>query len=169
MNYSSIFQELQRNRQAFLDLLSGMTKEEYLWKPEPAKWCLLEIICHLYDEEREDFRARLKQVLETPELPFPPIDPQKWVLERNYIEQDFETMLNKFSEERKQSVSWLKSLTSPKWKNAYIHPKFGAISGNLLLSNWLEHDYLHCRQILTLKHLYLKHHSGENLAYAGNW
>jgi hypothetical protein len=169
MNYSFIIRELQRNRQVFLDLLSGVSKEEHLWKHEPEKWCLLEISCHLYDEEREDFRARLKQVLTTPELPFSPIDPVAWVQDRKYMEQDFETVLQKFSEERNQSVAWLKSLKSPAWKNAYLHPKFGAISGDLLLSNWLEHDYLHCRQILTVKHLYLKHHSGETLTYAGNW
>ncbi len=169
MNYSAIIRELERNREVFHDLLSGLPKEEYLWKPEPLKWCLLEIICHLYDEEREDFRARLKQVLVTPELAFPPIDPQGWVHERNYLEQDFESVFRKFSEERNESVSWLKSLSSPQWKNAYNHPKFGPISGNLLLSNWLEHDYLHCRQILTLKHLYLKDHSAESLAYAGTW
>jgi hypothetical protein len=169
MNYSAIIRELQRNRQVFQDLLSGLLNEEYLWKPEPSKWCLLEIICHLYDEEREDFRARLKHVFVTPEFPFPPIDPQTWVMDRKYMKQDFESMLQKFSEERNESVSWLKSLASPPWKNAFNHPKFGAISGDLLLANWLEHDYLHCRQILTLKHLYLKDHSGENLSYAGNW
>jgi hypothetical protein len=169
MNYSSVISELQRNRQVFFDLLSGQTKEEYLWKPQPEKWCTLEIVCHLYDEEREDFRARLKQVLETPELPFPSIDPQGWVQSRKYLEQDFETMLKKFCEERNESVAWLKSLASPAWKNAYHHPKFGPLSGNLFLSNWLEHDYLHLRQILTVKHLYLQNHSGETLTYAGNW
>lgn len=27
--------------------------------PAPEKWCLLEIVFHLYDEEREEFRARV--------------------------------------------------------------------------------------------------------------
>lgn len=169
MNYSAIISELQRNRQVFIDLLSGLNKEEIVWKPAPEKWCLLEIVCHLCDEEREDFRARLKQVLETPELAFPSIDPQGWVKIRNYIDQDIEKMIEQFSNERKNSINWLISLSNPSWKNAFNHPKFGPLSGELFLANWLEHDLLHIRQILNLKHLYLKHHSGQDLTYAGNW
>ncbi len=169
MNYSTIINELGRNNQVFIGLLSGMTREEYLWKPAPEKWCLLEIACHLVDEEREDFRARVKHVLENPDLPLLLIDPQGWVKERNYIGQDFETVIAKFSEERNQSVSWLKSLSSPPWKNANNHPKFGLLSAEMFFANWLEHDYLHIRQIVSLKHHYLKNHSGIDLTYAGNW
>jgi hypothetical protein len=169
MDYSSIISELHRNNQVFTDLLSGLNKEEYLWKPAPEKWCLLEIICHLYDEEREDFRARIKHAFESPGLPFPPIDPVKWVHERKYLSQDFKSVLEKFSDERMQSVEWLNSLSSPDWNSGYNHPKFGMITAKMLLANWLEHDYLHIRQILTLKHLYLKNHSGESLLYAGTW
>jgi len=77
-------------------MLFGLTKEMYLWKPAPEKWCLLEIVCHLYDEEREDFRARTRHVLETPTDTLPPIDPQGWVGSRKYIHQDYPEVLNKF-------------------------------------------------------------------------
>jgi hypothetical protein len=169
MNYSGIILELKRNVAIFSSLLTGLSKEEYTWKPAPEKWCLLEIICHLYDEEREDFRARLKQVLENPDLPLPPIDPVGWVSQRNYMQQNFEEKIRQFTEERKQSIAWLESLSSPEWKNAYVHPKFGPLSAELFLANWLEHDYLHFRQILGVKHFYLKEKSGESLDYAGNW
>ena len=33
------------------------------WKQSENKWSMLEIICHLYDEEREDFRSRLAKIL----------------------------------------------------------------------------------------------------------
>ena len=117
MNHSFIIQELKRNRNVFNDLLSGTSREKYLWKESPEKWCLLEMVCHLCDEEREDFRARVKHVLTTPDLPLPPIDPQGWVQERNYISKDFELMLSLFLEERSHSVSWgkwLKKLSSLK-------------------------------------------------------
>ncbi len=71
-----IIEELDKNRFVFENLLKNKNEEEYLWKPSPDKWCLLEIICHLYDEEREDFRARTKHTLETPNEPLPKIDPQ---------------------------------------------------------------------------------------------
>ena len=169
MNYSTIIHELSKNRGVFKELLTGLTEEEYLWKSDPGKWCLLEIICHLYDEEREDFRARTSLVLEIPTKPLPPIDPAVWVQERAYIKQDYADKLEMFMEERRHSIEWLQSLQSPKWDNAYSHPKFGQMTAKMFLSNWLAHDYLHIRQILKLKFDYLKRLTDENLTYAGDW
>ena len=145
MDYIKIITELTRNKDVFSNLLTGLPKAQYLWKSNPEKWCLLEICCHLYDEEREDFRTRTKYVLETPDLPLPTFNPTKWVIERAYIQQDFYGMLAKFLTEREKSVEWLQSLNNPKWDNAYNHPKFGQMTAKMFLSNWLVHDYLHIR------------------------
>lgn len=169
MDYNKVNQELIRNKFVFKELLSGLSEEEYLWKQNPDKWCLLEIICHLYDEEREDFRTRTKQVLESPEIPLPKIDPVGWVKERNYLHQNFSQKLNAFLSEREQSIKWLDSLENPNWGNTHNHPKLGKMTAKLFLSNWLAHDYLHIRQITRLKFDYLKFKSGGDLSYAGNW
>ncbi len=161
--------ELARNRDVFKALLMNKSKDEYLYKPSPEKWCLLEVVCHLYDEEKEDFRARTKQVLTHPDLPLPPINPVGWVSERDYLKRDYTEMLQKFLYEREESVEWLQSLSEPKWSNTVIHPKLGVLSAWLFLTNWLAHDYLHIRQVIQLKFDYLKQQSGEDLLYAGNW
>ncbi|MES2430979.1 MAG: DinB family protein [Bacteroidota bacterium] len=93
MNYTKIINNLSENENVFKELLLGLTEEIYLWKPDPEKWCLLEIVCHLYDEEREDFRARTKHTLETPTASLPPIDPQGWVKKRTYIQQNYNEKL----------------------------------------------------------------------------
>ncbi len=169
MNYTKIINGLSENRTVFKELLSGLTEEIYLWKPNAEKWCLLEIVCHLYDEEREDFRTRTRHLLETPTEPLPPIDPQGWVEMRNYIQQNYPDKLNDFLTEREQSVKWLQSLSNPQWDNAYEHPKFGKMTAKMFLSNWLAHDYLHIRQITKLKYDFLKQMTNEDLNYAGNW
>jgi len=169
MIYTEIVNGLSQNRSVFKELLFGLTEEIYLWKPSPDKWCLLEIVCHLYDEEREDFRTRTNHVLETPKEPLPAIDPQAWVKARNYIQQNYSDKLNDFLTEREQSVMCLQSLSNPKWDNAYEHSKFGKMTAKMFLSNWLAHDYLHIRQIIKLKYDYLKQLTSEDLNYAGNW
>ena len=169
MDYNKITKELERNKDVFSKLLSGLPKAQYLWKANPEKWCLLEICCHLYDEEREDFRTRTKYVLETPDLPLPTFDPVKWVTDRAYIQQNFDMVLDNFLKEREKSVEWLRSLTNPKWENAFNHPKFEKMTAELFLTNWLAHDYLHMRQILNLKFDYLDQLTKEPLTYAGNW
>jgi hypothetical protein len=169
MNYDQTINQLAANASVFKSLLTGLPREEYLWKSEPGKWCLLEIVCHLYDEEREDFRARTRLVLETPETALPLFDPVAWVLQRKYMEQDYSVKLSQFIKEREQSVEWLRSLKDPKWDNAYAHPKFGDMTAKMFLANWLAHDYMHMRQILYVKFQYLKKDSGETLTYAGDW
>ena len=169
MDHGEIIERLDRNSLVFASLFEGISREEYLWKPQPEKWCLLEIVCHLFDEEREDFRARLKHTLETPQLPMPKIDPQGWVTERKYIEKDFRETVNAFITERKKSVQWLHTLTSPAWSNEYDHPSAGKLSAEMFLTNWLAHDYLHFRQITFTKYQYLIKHFSTRYDYAGNW
>lgn len=87
--------------------------------------------------------------------------------EREYIQRNYDVMVNKFLEEREASIAWLNLLKNPNWNNIYQHPHMGALSAKLFLSNWLAHDYLHIRQIINLKYEYLKQHCGEDLRYAG--
>lgn len=169
MDKIQVIEELKRNKNIFEGLLNGLSKTQYLWKPSPDKWCQLEIVCHLYDEESEDFRARTKHVLENYELPLPAIDPVGWVAERKYIEQDFNQKLTDFLKERERSVKWLESLENPNWDNFYKHPLFGEMTAGMFLANWLAHDYIHIRQIIKLKYAYLERKSSENLTYAGEW
>jgi hypothetical protein len=169
MNTAYIVGELKRNKMVFKDLLEGLNKEVYWWKPSPEKWNLLEIVCHLYDEEREDFRARVKHTLENPDLPLSPIDPIGWVTERKYAEQDYDTLLQEFITERNNSIAWLNTLTDPKWDNAYKHPKFGELTAEMFFTSWLAHDYLHIKQITKIKYDYFKEVSGEKVSYAGEW
>ncbi len=165
----NIIREFEINSAVFKQLFSQLSRTEYLWREHEGKWNLLEVVCHLYDEERDDFRTRLKLVLDDPEKPFPPIDPVGWVTERNYEEQDLNTMLEKFLAERRSSIEWLQSLDKPPLENAYMHHKLGPMSGRFILSNWLAHDYLHIRQILRIKYNYLQFTSGQDLSYAGEW
>jgi hypothetical protein len=169
MNKEHIVKELNRNKVVFDELLSDLPDDFILWKQNPKKWCLLEIVCHLYDEEREDFRLRIKHILENPELPLKSINPVGWVSERKYLNQNYHNILNNFLDERIKSIGWLIGLGSLNWNNVYKHPKLGEITAKMIFANWLAHDYLHLRQIVRLKYDYLKSITGENLSYAGDW
>lgn len=169
MDYKQIIGQLALNKDIFSAHLKGLSEAEYRWKPSPDKWSLLEVVCHLYDEEREDFRARVNSVIDDPAQPLTPFDPVSWVTERDYAGQNFTQKLEAFLTERERSVQWLNSLENPQWDNAYIHPRFGPMTARMFLANWLAHDFLHFRQITRLKMEYFRENSGENLDYAGNW
>jgi DinB superfamily len=169
MDTNYIINELQRNKFVFKELLQNLDSKIIVWKPNPQKWCLLEIVCHLQDEECEDFRERLKNTLENPKQTFVQLDPVEWVSSRNYIDRDFKVELTEFLDERENSINFLEGLKEPKWDNYYDHPKFGNMTAKLFFTNWLAHDYLHIKQILKIKFDYLSATTDEKLNYAGTW
>lgn len=162
-------QQLEKNKNIIYSYLNGSSKEEYLWKQSVDKWNLLTIICHLYDEEREDFRTRFKNCIETPDQRPPQFDPTAWITDRKYAEQNFDEKLALFLLERDKSVSYLKSLRDVDMTQGYDYKNYGIANGNFFLANWLAHDYLHIKQITRLKYDYIKHVSGQKIDYAGKW
>ena len=169
MSPNQIINELLNNQTILEAQLHSKSKNEYLFKPSPDKWCMLEVLCHLVDEEKEDFRTRVEYVLRDPSEKLPMFDPTEWPMSRNYLGQNYETKLTELLAERKKSITWLKSLVDPKWDNAYKHPKVGPMSAEFFLANWLAHDYIHIRQINRLAFEYLQDQSGIDLSYAGNF
>jgi len=131
-------------------LLRGVADEQARWKPAPRKWSILEVINHLYDEERLDFRPRVESTLRDPGKAWPLFDPKEMVIERNYNERDFAQSIDEFLSERQKSLDWLGGLSSPDWSRGYTHPTIGELRAGDLLAAWLAHDLLHIRQLARL-------------------
>ena len=131
-------------------MLENVSDEQARWKPAPEKWSILEVVNHLYDEERDDFRKRIDLTLYSPDEDWPGIDPEKWAMEREYNKRDFTDSLNKFFAERYKSIEWLRALNDPDWDQIYQHPVIGPLSAADLLAAWAAHDYLHLRQLAGL-------------------
>lgn len=150
MKHEEIIKRLANSEEMIQGLVYGLDEEQARWRPEPGKWSILEVINHLYDEERDDFRKRLDLTLHQPGVAWPPNDPEAWVSERKYNEREYESSLENLLLERRKSITWLKKLSSPDWESAYEHPVFGKISAGDILCAWLAHDYFHARQISNL-------------------
>ena len=164
-----ILNGLSANAILFSETFTHVRPDFVRWKPAPDKWCMLEILCHLRDEEREDFRARFRHILEHPEKEFVPIDPQAWVAERQYMDCDYESALTEFLEERTRSIEYLAVLKEPDLQRTHMHPRGIAISARMMLANWMAHDLLHMRQITKLKYDLLTATANTDLGYAGQW
>jgi len=161
---------LRQNAAAIVALAEGVTPEQARWKPTPEEWSLLEVICHLHDEEREDFRQRLDLKLHHPNADWPPINPQRWVTERGYNQRDLPAMRAAFTEERARSLAWLDSLSHPDWSAAHVHPVAGKMTASDVLGAWVAHDHLHLRQLNELHWLWLTTQvDALSLEYAGGW
>ena len=169
MDHGKIIARLSHHVSLVKSITDGISDGPARWRPSREEWSILEIINHMVDEERDDFRTRLRLAFEEPEATWPPIDPEGWAGERNYNEKDFKQSLSKFFDERKFSISWLKELDSPDWKSTGRHPKLGPMSAEQVLANWLAHDLLHIRQMVGVQWAYLAYTVDPvSLDYAGS-
>jgi hypothetical protein len=169
MEFDTLYQELQSSTEMLQVLLSGITQEEACMKPDADSWSILEVTCHLYDEEREDFREHLDFILHRQDEEYHVIDPQSWVRERSYNEQDFQTMQDNFFAERRKSFKWLKGIASADWDVTY-QSKWGAITAGEMFSSWIAHDNLHIRQLVELRRKRIERITKPyRIEYAGEW
>lgn len=169
MELPFILRQLTEGPPRIRSLVKGATDLEARWRPDPDSWSMLEVVCHLRDEEREDFRVRLDIILHHPDKPWPPIDPQGWVVDRDYNSQDLEEALTAFIEERERSLAWLEGLEDPDWNLIYEAP-FGSMSAGNMLASWMAHDQLHMRQLVELhRFLSAERANPYSMAYAGEW
>ena len=169
MQFEVLYQELARGVDIVRSLVADMTLAEARARPAPDSWSVLEVICHLYDEEREDFRQRLDLILHQPDEPFPPIDPQGWITARRYDERDLAEMVDSWAAERAQSLAWLKGLSAPNWETEHVDA-YGSIKAGEMLSCWVAHDNLHTRQLVELRRSRLVNLAAPyDVGYAGEW
>ena len=169
MEFNTLYQELQHSTGMIRALLTGITQEDAQLRATPESWSILEVLCHLYDEEREDFREHLDYILHRTNEEWAPFDPQGWVTERNYNQQDFFAMQEKFFSEREKSLEWLKGLSGANWDTTHS-AAFGSLQAGDMLASWVAHDNLHIRQLVELRRARLESITKPfSVAYAGDW
>lgn len=170
MNTQAIIERMDRLSSVLPALVSGLSREEALWRPDAQTWSILEVVCHLADEEAGDFRPRLERTLAEPQTEWDPIDPEGWALARHYREADLEEATARFVAERQRSVVWLMGLGRVDWSRVYEHPRLGSIRAGDLLAAWAAHDALHLRQIAKRLYELAAHDApGFETVYAGEW
>ena len=169
MEFSALYDELQNSTDIIRALLASVAQDEAQIKPSAGSWSILEVVCHLYDEEREDFREHLDFILYRQNEEWHRIDSDSWVAERRYNDQNFADMQEKFFIEREKSFAWLKELPNPDWEKTYT-TEYRTISAREMFACWVAHDNLHIRQLVELRRIRLENITKPyNLEYAGDW
>lgn len=170
MNITYAMQRLRDDGAAIEALVRGVGEEQARWKPSADEWSILEVVNHLFDEEREDFRLRLDLTLHHPDQEWPPIHPSAWVTEREYNSRDLAESAANFAAERATSLAWLGELRQPAWDKSRQHPSGFSISAADFLAAWVAHDLLHLRQLAQLHYQYAARvFHPASLDYAGDW
>jgi hypothetical protein len=148
-------------------LVAGLDVDGWRARPAPHEWSPVEIVCHLRDEEAEDFGARVRVILAGGDS-FAPIDPERWAVERGYRDADPGTALNAFRRLRAESLALLADARVEDLERAVAQPGGGRLSGLDLAVAWVTHDRLHLHQIVgTLARSWADRWAPHRAAYAG--
>ena len=170
MELPFLIEQLRSTPATLRELLAPVNDEEGTWRPAPDQWSLLDVLNHLADEERVDFRCRLDLTLHHPEKEWPGIDPERAVQEEKYRNRSLREAIEDFIAERQHSLQWLEGLEAPDWSVEHTHPVFGSMSAGTLMASWVAHDLLHLRQIVRIRWEYLARYALPfSLQYAGDW
>ena len=169
MEFKTLYQELSHSTEMIRALLAGISQEEAQIKPDAESWSILEVVCHLYDEEREDFREHLDFILYRQNEAWHEINPDAWVLEREYNQQNFTEMQEKLFSERNKSLEWLKGLSAANWETTYTS-QYGSMKAGDMFACWVAHDNLHIRQLTELRRNWIERITQPyDIGYAGDW
>jgi hypothetical protein len=153
---------------ALLDAaVAGLDPKAWRERPAPHEWAPIEIVCHLRDEEAEDFGARVRVILGGGDR-FAPIDPERWAVERRYRDDDPRVALAAFGRLRDANVALLEGARAEALARAVAHSSGAPLSGFDLVAAWVTHDRLHLHQLAgTLARLWADRWAPLRAAYAG--
>jgi hypothetical protein len=144
-----IVRQLAANAEIIRIIVQAMPDEQAQWQPNSETWSIAQVMEHLYNEERIDFRQHLKEMLHDP--------PQPWgAFHDEYISvKCCRQALDAFLTEREVSIAWLEALASPDWDTTsqatFVDETITLSAGDVLIS-WVDHDWAHLRQMIRLLH-----------------
>ena len=162
-------EQLNKNAQIVHNMVSEINQEQACWKPNPRIWSINEVINHMGDEEKLDFREHLDWIIHRSSESWASIDPQNWVIEKEYNIRDFQLSLQSFLKERELSLKWLRELNDLDFQSEAKAP-WGIITAGDMISSWVAHDILHMRQIIEIKWELTKLNLAPyHIEYAGQW
>ena len=85
INIAEIIRQLTGNAEAWRALVQTFSNEQAQWKPNPETWSVREVMEHVYNEERIDFRKHLKEMLNDPPQPWGEFRREEYVLSLIHI------------------------------------------------------------------------------------
>jgi len=140
---------LERTPTVLADLLSGLSEDWTLNNEGADTWSPFEVVGHLIHGERTDWIPRMEIILsDTADRQFEPFD--QIGHHREIKGRTLQELLDTFKQLRDQNIKRLRSkkLDQHHVGRIGIHPEFGEVSLEQMLSTWVVHDLNHIAQIV---------------------
>ena len=127
--------------------LKDLKAEEVDFRPDPERFTIREIMCHLADWEVV-FLERMQRIC-AEEVPLlPNLDEGQMVIDNDYAHQDTVEQIRLFVERRAKMVAFLNGRSAEDWLRVGNRPEIGMISLHELANIVALHDIYHLQQIV---------------------
>jgi hypothetical protein len=147
MDLNTAYDTLARAPVAFRALLAGASPAALAYRERPDAWTAHEVLCHVTDGEVTDWRPRVATIAGDGDKRFTPFD--RVGGHQTYGRWPTGALLDEFERLRRDNLTYLAHLNLDKaaLERTGIHPEFGSVTLEQLLSCWVVHDLAHISQI----------------------
>ncbi len=142
-----IIPELRGTIGALFGVMTDARPDYWLQHPYPNEWSPVQVLCHLFESERQVQRPRLERILTednpfliSPPPPAGPNDPQP-------CDRDGWQVVHRFVGEREKTIVWTLGLKPEDWKRPARHSIFGRTTLLEMAHFTAQHDRLHINQL----------------------
>lgn len=147
-NLNKSVEILDRTPQVLKTFLTGLSVEWIVTNEGDETWSPYDVIGHLIHGEKTDWLVRANLILsDKVDKTFAPFD--RFAQFEESKGKNISELLNEFQALRAKNLSELKSknITLEGLKKTGVHPTFGNVTLEQLLSTWVAHDLGHIAQI----------------------
>ena len=146
MEVEEALARMARTADDFAAAIDGASEASLSRRPDSANWSAREIVCHIRDVE-ELFLDRIRLILATDVARFALVDPDPWVLLRQYERNDVSQALASFRRLREETLAVFHGLTPDQRERSGTHITRGPLTilDIALHSTW--HDDNHLDQL----------------------
>ncbi len=121
--YTHHIKLMQQSCATLNHILRSVSQEDATtYRDNGAGWTALETLGHIRDFDGF-FRERAQMMIKQQHPTLPAYDHDALVIERQYNQQNLQTVLDELNESRTQTIEFFKSLNNTQWQMTGIHPE----------------------------------------------
>ena len=145
-NFDLLLARLAKAPEDFSAAIQGVSETILSKRPDEKAWAAKEIICHMRDIE-ETIMQRFQIILSANEPKFPPSEPDRLAVERQYLRNDPLEALSSFRKRREETLKFLRELKPEQWERVGIHPTRGPMTIKDYAELMANHGNVHLEQL----------------------
>jgi beta-galactosidase GanA len=150
---SELLERFRRGAELVASSMTGAAGQEVDFVPEPGKWSVRQIVCHLADSEVV-VAMRFRQVIaeENPTIQW--YDEKAWAEKLDYARRKPSHAIETFRRARADNYELLKDLPEDAFARTGLHSRNGPLTLRDLVRTYAEHAENHVAQLREVRAAY---------------